>query len=395
VYARERRGRVRRAFARGDCCWSAQAIRRFGSEADVTAVACTLMRGGTSKGPFFLASALPAAVEVRDRVLLAIMGSPDIRQIDGLGGADSLTSKVAVVGPSTRPDADVDYLFLQVVVNEPRVDASQNCGNMLAGVAPFAIENGLVPITGDRTRVRIHMVNTESIAVAEIQTPNGRVQYSGDASIDGVPGTAAPILLDFLDIAGSSCGALLPTGNAIDVIEGVEATLIDNGMPVVVMRASDLGKTGAESPAELEADKALKARVETIRLEAGRRMNLGDVTRKTVPKMCLVSEPKNGGAIATRNFIPHTVHKAIGVFGAVSVATACLVPGSVTTNIARITGTGSTRRLDIEHPTGFFTVEMDVQPDGARIKVQRAALLRTARKIMSGEAFVDDTIWFS
>lgn len=351
------------------------------------------MRGGTSKGPFFLARDLPTAVEVRDRVLLAIMGSPDIRQIDGLGGADSLTSKVAVVGPSTRPDADVDYLFLQVVVNEPRVDASQNCGNMLAGVAPFAIENGLVPITGDRTRVRIHMVNTESIAVAEIQTPNGRVQYSGDASIDGVPGTAAPILLDFLDIAGSSCGALLPTGNALDVIEGVQTTLIDNGMPVVVMRAADLGKTGAESPTELEADKVLKARVEAIRLEAGRRMNLGDVTRKTVPKMCLVSEPKNGGAIATRNFIPHTVHKAIGVFGAVSVATACVVPGSVTTDIARLKSPGGSTRMDIEHPTGFFTVEMDVQPDGAGIKVQRAALLRTARKIMSGEAFVDDAIW--
>jgi len=380
----------------------------------VTAIACTLMRGGTSKGPFFLTRNLPAAVEVRDRVLLAIMGSPDVRQIDGLGGADSLTSKVAIVGPSTRADADVDYLFLQVVVNEPRVDGSQNCGNMLAGVAPFAIENGLVPITGDRTRVRIHMVNTSSIAVAEIHTPNGRVQYSGDASIDGVPGTAAPILLDFLDIAGSSCGALLPTGNAVDVIEGVEATLIDNGMPVVVMRAADLGKTGAESPADLEADKALKARVEAIRLEAGRRMNLGDVTRKTVPKMCLVSPPQNGGAIATRNFIPHTVHKAIGVFGAVSVATACVVPGSVTANIARVSGanggagtgtngsigssgagsaTGGSRRLDVEHPTGFFTVEMDVEPDGTGIKVQRAALLRTARKIMSGEAYVDDAIW--
>lgn len=381
----------------------------------MTAVACTLMRGGTSKGPFFLARNLPSSTEVRDRVLLAIMGSPDIRQIDGLGGADSLTSKVAIVGPSTRPDADVDYLFLQVVVNEPRVDGSQNCGNMLAGVAPFAIENGLVPITGDRTRVRIHMVNTSSIAVAEIHTPNGRVQYSGDASIDGVPGTAAPILLDFLDIAGSSCGALLPTGNAVDVIEGVEATLIDNGMPVVVMRAADLGKTGAESPADLEADKALKARVEAIRLEAGRRMNLGDVTRKTVPKMCLISPPQNGGAIATRNFIPHTVHKAIGVFGAVSVATACVVPGSVTTNIARVRGandgtgvsgtnngiggagtaTGGSRRLDVEHPTGFFTVEMDVEPDGTGIKVQRAALLRTARKIMSGEAYVDDAIWAS
>jgi 4-oxalomesaconate tautomerase len=359
----------------------------------MTAIPCTLMRGGTSKGPFFLVSNLPSAVDVRDRVLLAIMGSPDTRQIDGLGGADSLTSKVAMIGPSTRPDADVDYLFLQVVVNEPRVDTSQNCGNMLAGVAPFAIENGLVPITGDRTRVRIHMVNTQSIAVAEIQTPGGRVEYSGNASIDGVPGTAAPILLDFLDIAGSSCGALLPTGNPLDVIESVAATLIDNGMPVVVMRASDFGKTGAESPAELEADKPLKARVEAIRLEAGRRMNLGDVTRKTVPKMCLVSPPKNGGAIATRNFIPHTVHKAIGVFGAVSVATACVVPGSVTANIARVSSTGRSRRLDVEHPTGFFTVEMDVESDGNGIKVERAALLRTARKIMAGEAFVDDSVW--
>src|ERR1700733_8140046 len=355
----------------------------------MTAIPCTLMRGGTSKGPFFRADSLPSSVEVRDRVLLSIMGSPDLRQIDGLGGAYSFTSKVAVVRPSTRPDADVDYLFLQVVVNEPRVDASQNCGNMLAGVAPFAIENGLVPITGDRTRVRIHMVNTQSIAIAEIQTPNGRVQYNGDASIDGDPGTEAPVLLDFLGIAGSSCGALLPTGNAIDVIEGVEATLIDNGMPVVVMRAADLGKTGAETPPELEADKALKARVETIRVEAGRRMNLGDVTRKTVPKMCLVSAPKNGGAIATRNFIPHTVHKAIGVFGAGGVATAGVVPGSVTTNIARVSSSGRSRRLDVEHPTGFFTVEMDVESDGSSIKVERAALLRTARKIMAGDAFVE------
>jgi 4-oxalomesaconate tautomerase len=351
------------------------------------------MRGGTSKGPFFLASNLPAPIEVRDRVLLCVMGSPDIRQIDGLGGADSLTSKVAVVGPPTRPDADVDYLFLQVVVNEPRVDASQNCGNMLAGVGPFAIENGLVPMTGDRTRVRIHMVNTQSIAVADIQTPDGLVQYNGEAFIDGVPGTAAPILLDFLDIAGSSCGALLPTGNAVDVIQGVEVTLIDNGMPVVVMRASDLGKSGAESPAQLEADASLKARVEAIRLEAGRRMNLGDVTQKTVPKMCLASPPRQGGAIATRNFIPHTVHKAIGVFGAVSVATACIVPGSVTARIARVEGTGRSKRLDVEHPTGYFTVEMDVESDGRSIKVQRAALLRTARKIMAGNAFVPEAIW--
>jgi 4-oxalomesaconate tautomerase len=363
------------------------------TDSDQIAIPCTLMRGGTSKGPFFLATDLPQDQSTRDRVLLAIMGSPDIRQIDGMGGADSLTSKVAVVSRSTRPDADVDYLFLQVVVNEPRVDASQNCGNMLAGIGPFAIEQGLVSATGDRTQVRIHMVNTSSLAVATVETPGGKVKYDGDAAIDGVPGTHAPILLDFLDVAGSSCGALLPSGNARDVIEGIEVTMIDNGMPVVLMRAVDLGKNGDESPAQLEADTALKARIEKIRLACGHRMNLGDVTRKTVPKMCLVSPPKNGGAVTTRNFIPHTVHKAIGVFGAVSVATACVVPGSVAAGIAQIKDTGRSKRLDVEHPTGFFTVEMEVDVIDGKVTVERSALLRTARKIMSGSAFVSRALF--
>jgi 4-oxalomesaconate tautomerase len=359
-----------------------------------TAIACTLMRGGTSKGPFFLASDLPADAAQRDRVLLALMGSPDARQIDGLGGADSLTSKVAVVGPPSRPDADVDYLFLQVVVNEPRVDTSQNCGNMLAGIGPFAIENGLVAATADVTQVRIHMVNTASIAVAHVQTPGGRVRYDGEARIDGVPGTAAPIVIDFLDIAGSSTGgALLPTGNPRDVVEGIDATLIDNGMPVVVMRASDFGKTGRESPAELEADAALKAQVEKVRLAAGRLMNLGDVTKKTVPKMCLVSPPSNGGAVSTRNFIPHTVHKAIGVFGAVSVATACAYPGTVAADVAAGGALLGERSLEIEHPTGFFTVELRLVNDNGKPRVERAALLRTARVLMAGEVFVPGTVW--
>jgi 4-oxalomesaconate tautomerase len=359
-----------------------------------TPIPCTLMRGGTSKGPFFLASDLPADRALRDRVLLAVMGSPDARQIDGLGGADTLTSKVAVVGPSTRPDADVDYLFLQVVVDEPRVDESQNCGNMLAGVGPFAIEHGLVPTSPGVTAVRIHMVNTASVAVAHVQTPGGRVQYDGDARIDGVPGTAAPIVIDFLDIAGGSTGgALLPTGHPRDVVEGIEATLIDNGMPVVVMRAADFGKTGHESPAELEADTALKARVETVRLAAGRLMNLGDVTKKTVPKMCLVSAPSNGGAVSTRNFIPHKVHKAIGVFGAVSVATACAYPGTVAAEIAGDGAQLGARTLEIEHPTGFFTVEMTLVDDGGKPRVERSALLRTARVLMAGEVFVPGDVW--
>jgi 4-oxalomesaconate tautomerase len=350
------------------------------------AIPCTIMRGGTSKGLYFRAADLPADIRERDRVLLAAMGSPDQRQIDGLGGADPLTSKVAVLSPSERPDADVDYLFLQIVVDEPRVDPSQTCGNILAGVGPFAIEQGWVKPKSDVTPVRIHMVNTSSLAVAAIPTPGGQVQYEGTARIDGVPGTAAPILIDFLDVAGSSCGSLLPTGSPKDAVEGVEITCIDNGMPVVLMRAADLGRTGHESPEALEADAELKAKVERIRLAVGSRMNLGDVTRKTVPKMCLIAEPQNGGAIATRNFIPHRVHKAIGVLGAVSVATACVLPGSVAEGVVRLPAAGAP--LDIEHPTGFFSVQMAIEWVDGQPVVKRSALLRTARKLMEGSVYV-------
>lgn len=357
------------------------------------AIPCTLMRGGTSKGPFFLKSDLPADPALRDRVLLAAMGSPDLRQIDGLGGAHPLTSKVAVVGPASRPDADVDYLFLQVVVDQPRVDASQNCGNMLAGVGPFAIERGLARVTGDVTPVRIHMLNTGSVAVARVQTPGGQVAYDGDARIDGVPGTAAPVSIEFLDVAGSSCGSLLPTGNARDTVEGLAVTCIDNGMPVVILRAADLGCTGAEPPAALEADAALKARVEAVRLACGRMMNLGDVAKKTVPKMTLVSAPAAGGAIATRSFIPHRVHEAIGVFGAVSVATACLLPGSVAAEVARLDRGAAAKRIDVEHPTGFFSVEIEVDRSAGSPQVSRSALLRTCRKLMSGEVHVPEKVF--
>lgn len=351
------------------------------------------MRGGTSKGLFFHTRDLPAERAVRDRVLLAAMGSPDARQIDGVGGAHPLTSKVAVVGPSTRSDADVDYLFLQVVVDKAEVSDSQNCGNILAGVGPWAIENGLVPIGRTTTPVRIHMVNTGSVAVAYVPTPGGVIEYEGNARIDGVPGSAAAIPIDFLDVTGSSCGALLPTGSPVEVIDGVAVTCIDNGMPVVILRAADFGKTGEESPGALEADAGLKARIEAIRLEVGPRMNLGDVTSKTVPKMCLVAPPRHGGVIGTRTFIPHRVHEAIGVLGAVSVATACVTSGSVAAQVAQLDQRSGLMTLDIEHPTGFFTVEMDVEPDGDGIKVNRAALVRTARLLMRGEVFVPGGIW--
>jgi 4-oxalomesaconate tautomerase len=355
-------------------------------------IPCAVYRGGTSKGLYFLKSDLPADPATRDAVLLTAMGSPDARQIDGMGGAHPLTSKVAVVSASTRADADVDYLFLQIFPDKAIVTDQQNCGNILAGVGPFAIESGLVAARDGVTCVRIHMLNTNSLAVAHVQTPGGVVDYDGEARIDGVPGTAAPIPTDFLDVAGASCGALLPTGHAQDVIEGVAVTLIDNGMPVIVIRAEDLGKTGYESPVELEADADIKARIEAIRLTAGRLMNLGDVTDKSVPKISLIAPARNGGTVSTRTFIPHRVHEAIGVFGAVSVATACVLKGSVAYGFLARAMSGPVD-LEIEHPTGFFTVSMEVEGEGADLVIQRSALLRTARKLMTGEVFISDKVW--
>lgn len=348
-------------------------------------VRCMWMRGGTSKGGFFLAEDLPDDEAVRDAFLLRVMGSPDVRQIDGMGGTDPLTSKVAVVRKSEREGVDVDYLFLQVFVDQPIVTDKQNCGNMLAGVGPFAIERGLIPATGDETKVSIYMENTGQVAVADVKTPGGVVSYAGAAAIDGVPGTAAPIPLEFKDTAGSSCGALLPTGNVVDTVEGVEVTMIDNGMPVVVMRGEDLGITGDETPEALEADETLRAKLEAIRLACGPMMNLGDVTEKSVPKMTMVTAPKAGGAVNTRTFIPHRCHKTIGVLGAVSVATACLLEGSPANALAE-TGEGAERSLSIEHPTGEMTVIAKLDEAGTPVS---AAILRTARKLMDGEVFGD------
>lgn len=359
----------------------------------LTGIPCTLMRGGTSKGLYFHERDLPAERELRDRVLLAAMGSPDPRQIDGVGGAHPLTSKVAIIRKSTRANIDVDYLFLQVVVDKAEVSDSQNCGNILAGVGPWAIEQGLVPIAGASTPVRIHMVNTDSVAIAHVATPNGAVEYEGHARIDGVPGTAAPVRLEFVDVAGSSCGSLLPTGNARDRIDGVEVTCIDNGMPVVLLRAADFGIAGDEAPRALEANTELKTRIERIRLELGAPMNLGDVLKKTVPKMCLISAPRSGGSIATRTFIPHRVHESIGVLGAVSVATACALPGSVAADIAQVQRSGDEERIEVEHPTGFFTVDLKLRVDDGLVKVERSALLRTSRKLMRGEVFVPRSMW--
>ena len=345
------------------------------------------MRGGTSKGAYFLASDLPADTAERDRILLSVMGSPDPRQIDGIGGADPLTSKVAVISPSTRPGIDVDYLFLQVWVDRPEVSDKQNSGNILAGVAPFAIERGLVRGCEPVTQVRIFMVNTSQTVVATVQTPGGKPQYQGNARIDGVPGTAAPIPLSFSDTAGSTCGALLPTGRAVDVVNGIEVTCIDNGMPVVVMRASDVRRTGYETRDQLDKDTELKAQIEAIRLEVGPMMNLGDVKDQTVPKMILLAPPREGGVISTRSFIPHRAHATIGVFAAVSVATACLLPDSPAHSLARIPD-GTTKLMLVEHPTGASPVSLTTDVQDGKMVVAEAAIISTARALFEGRVLV-------
>ncbi|MET0264167.1 MAG: 4-oxalomesaconate tautomerase [Duganella sp.] len=371
-------------------------------------VPCMLMRGGTSRGPFFLASDLPADSGARDRVLLAAMGSPDQRQIDGLGGAHALTSKAGIVRRSTRDGVDLDFLFAQLQPGSDSVDTTANCGNMLAAVVPFALESGLVAAQGDTTTVRVLTLNTDMQCDITVQTRGGKVCYGGNARIDGVPGTAAPIAINFLDTAGSVCASLLPTGSARDRVEvdgvAIDVTCIDNGMPMVLMRAEDLGRSGDESVAALNADTALKARLEALRLRAGHLMGLGDVSARNYPKMCLLAAPRHGGSIGTRCFIPHTCHDAIGVLAAVTVATACVLPGSVAHPLTAGAAAGAAAATDaasalaptisVEHPSGEFSVALGLDPAEPG-RVVRAALLRTARLIMRGEVMVPAAAWAS
>lgn len=348
-----------------------------------TGIRAALMRGGTSKGAFFLESDLPPDEEARNRLLLAVMGTPDPRQIDGVGGAHPLTTKVAVVSPSDRDDADVEYLFLQPGVDDPYISDQQNCGNMLAAVGPFAVERGIVRPQNGTAEVRVWMRNTEGLAISRFPVSDGMPVYDGDTTISGVPGSAARIDLNFVDVAGGTTGALLPTGRVTDTVEGVEATLIDNGMPVVVMRAADLGVSGYETCSELESDQPLRQRLESIRLAAGRLMGLGDVRSMTIPKLTLVAPPRQGGTISTRTFIPHRCHTSIGVLGAVSVATACLLPGSPAASVFHPPVSDMIR---LEHPSGSMDATVTLTDDDPP-QVKAAGIVRTARMLMDGVVY--------
>lgn len=357
-----------------------------------TRIPCVIMRGGTSRGPFFLLSDLPADPQQRDDVLLATMGSPHEYQVDGIGGSISLTSKVAIISRSKQPGADVDYLFAQVSVNEALVDTKPNCGNMLVAVGPFAIEAGLVPAKHPETTVRIYNVNTQALVESIVQTPNGEVAYDGSAAIDGVPGTAAPVKINFKSAIGSVTGKLLPTGKPVDVIDGIEVSCVDVAMPVILMRAEQFGKTGHETAAELDADKALFGRMEAIRRKAGVLMGMGDVSKMVVPKIGLLSMPRNGGTITSRFFVPDSCHKAHAVTGTVCIASACAIPGTVASQLVTLKPAPQ-GVINIEHPSGMIAIDLDVDFTHGKQEMRRAALIRTARRIFEGNVLVPDHVW--
>ena len=360
-------------------------------------------RGGSSKGLFFNAKDLPKDETERNKTLLAAIEGSDLgdpRQIDGLGGGSSLSSKIAVISPSNTEGVDLDYFFVQIMIGKGKVSTTQTCGNILAAVLPFAIESGMIAATQPTTSAKIRIVNTGGVCEVIVETPNGQVNYAGNAKVDGVFGTAAPIICNYLDTEGATCGALLPTGNAIDTVDGIEMTCIDNGMPVVILRATDCDITGYETKAELDDNDILKEKLETIRLKISYKMGLGDVKDQSIPKMCLISPPLQRsplgqyecGLVNTRMFIPHVCHDAIGVLAAVSVATACILPNSVAKGIAimseRTPLESEGNSFSVEHPTGELTVQLDSHFENGHLKIEKSGVMRTARLLSKGVVFI-------
>ncbi|BAZ81273.1 4-oxalomesaconate tautomerase [Sphaerospermopsis kisseleviana CS-549] len=355
-------------------------------------IPCLFMRGGTSRGPYFIKQDLPSDEISRNNVLLAVMGSPDERQINGIGGGTTLTSKVAILSPSQHLWADVDYLFAQVNVLQPKVDFAPSCGNILAGVGPAAIERNLVAAVDGKTTVKIHAVNTGSLIEAVVCTPGGQVTYEGNTVIDGVPGSAAPILLNFMKIVGSKTGKLLPTGYTSEEIEGVQVTCIDVAVPMAIAQAQAFGKTGYETKTELDADTAFLQKIEVIRRLAGERMGLGNVANSVIPKFAIIAPPRQGGSITSRYFVPDTCHAAHAVTGAICVASSTLLPGSVADGIAKVTDSQQ-QNIIIEHPSGKLEISLVIHQEGSEIVIERAGVIRTARLLFSGNVYVSSHLW--
>jgi 2-methylaconitate cis-trans-isomerase PrpF len=356
-----------------------------------TPVPFLFLRGGTSRGPYFRRSDLPEDRETLSEVLMAVVGAGNPRNIDGLGGGNAVTTKVAMLSRSDEPDVDVDYFFAQVAVEKRLVDYAPSCGNILVGVGPAAIEMGLVPVTGDETQLRIRAVNTGSLIEAVVQTPGGAVRYDGDVAIDGVPGTAAPVAVNFMEVVGSRTGKLLPTGKVRETIDGIDVTCIDVAMPMMIAHAADFGIEGTESQAELDENKALFERMEAIRLEAGRRMGFGDVTDEVTPKIGLVAAPRAGGHLTARYFMPWTTHPTLAVTGSQCLAACALLPGSVASDVTKPIEPAPVV-VRIEHPVGGMEVMVDYRLEGAELDFISAGVVRTARLIARGEVMVPEGI---
>jgi len=357
-----------------------------------TKIPCVIMRGGTSRGPYFLANDLPIDWQSRKEILIAAMGAGDQLQVNGIGGGNSLTSKAAIISKSAHSDADIDYLFVQVAIEDLAVDISPSCGNILSGAAPLAIELGLVLPTQGETTVRVRNVNTDTLIEVVVQTPNGFVQYDGNATIDGVPGSGSPILLKFLDVAGSKTASLLPTGSARDTFDGVEVSCVDASMPMVLIATTSLGKTGWESKAELDADNQLLAKIERIRLQASLKMGLGDATGKVIPKVGLLSAPQHGGTITSRYFVPQNCHTSHSVTGAICVSVSCMIPGSITQDIIE-QPKNDIQDIVVEHPKGKIDLVLESSSIEQGFDVKSAGLMRTARMLFKGEVHIPSTVW--
>lgn len=344
-----------------------------------TTIPAMMIRGGTSKGLYFLADDLPPAGPARDKALIAAMGAHDPDQIDGLGGATPVTSKVAIVSKSADSDIDIDYLFAQVGIGTGTVDYGPTCGNILSGVGPFAIESGLVDSQDGETSIRIRLVNTGGRVVARVPTPGGQVDYGMSSGVE--------VGLTLTDIAGGKTGAMFPTGNRTDTIDGVDVSLIDVAMPMMLLDAKDVGLEGDEDAAFFESHPGLMARLEALRLEAGLRMGLGDVRGKVIPKIGILSAPRNGGSITSRYLVPDRLHPAHALTGAICVATAAALAGTVADGLAELAEGAPT---EIEHPSGSIALRLDLHEDGGAAPAPRAEITRTARLLFAGSIMIPE-----
>ncbi len=358
----------------------------------LTAIPFLFFRGGTSRGPYFRREDLPEDQETLAEVLITVVGSGHKLNIDGIGGGAAVTTKVAMISKSKEVDCDIDYFFAQVSVEDRQVDFKPTCGNILTGVGPAALEFGLIAPQGDITRVRICSVNTGAKVEAVVRTPDGEVDYSGDTAIDGVPGTAAPIYLNFMDVVGSATGSFLPSGAVREKINGIEVTCMDVAMPICIARASAFGLSGCETAEDLDGNREFFARLEQIRLEAGRRMGMGDVSASVTPKFALLAPPRQGGTITARYFMPWACHPTMAVTGAQCLAACVLTPGTVADGFATLPQ-GVPALVRIEHPGGAIDVTVDYETGPAGFVLKSAGLMRTARLLARGALMVPASVW--